>query len=173
MWSTRAKTAILRQARTYASTAHRVTSPPSTRATIALTAALTASACYTYSLVNEKKIVHADHYADTTIASKGVEKEVSEQPLGYKFADASTVKKVIGLLKEQLGNEKVSVTEDERLSHAQAGGTHHHPAKSDVVVYVESTEDVVKVVKLAHKYSVPVVPYSGKLRSKGTSIREM
>ena len=34
-----------------------------------------------------------------------------------------------------------------------------------VVVWPESTEDVVKVVKIANKYRMPVVPYSG-----GTSL---
>jgi FAD binding domain len=34
-----------------------------------------------------------------------------------------------------------------------------------VVVYPNSTEDVVKIVKIARKYRMPVIPYSG-----GTSI---
>jgi hypothetical protein len=107
-------------------------------------------------------MVHAEHYADMTTATKGVEQEAVHQPQEYKFADKQTTKRVIGLLKQRLGEDKVSETEDERLSHAQAGGTHHHPARSDVVVYVESTEDVVEVMKTANEHSVPVVPYSGR-----------
>lgn len=34
-----------------------------------------------------------------------------------------------------------------------------------VIVYPESTEDVVKIVKIATKYRMPVIPYSG-----GTSL---
>lgn len=34
-----------------------------------------------------------------------------------------------------------------------------------VVVFVKSTEDVVKVVKIANKYKMPIIPYSG-----GTSL---
>jgi D-lactate dehydrogenase (cytochrome) len=34
-----------------------------------------------------------------------------------------------------------------------------------VVVYPDSTEDVVKVVKVANKYRMPITPYSG-----GTSL---
>lgn len=58
---------------------------------------------------------------------------------------------------------KVSDDDEDRLGHAHAGGTHHEPTKPDVVVYVESTEDVVKVIKLANEYRVPVVPFSGEL----------
>lgn len=35
----------------------------------------------------------------------------------------------------------------------------------DVVVYPRSTEDVVKIVKIAIKYRMPITPYSG-----GTSL---
>ena len=36
-----------------------------------------------------------------------------------------------------------------------------------VVVYPESTEDVVKIVKIATKYRMPVVPYSGATSLEG------
>ena len=36
-----------------------------------------------------------------------------------------------------------------------------------VVVFPKSTEDVVKVVKIANKYKMPVVPYSGATSLEG------
>lgn len=36
-----------------------------------------------------------------------------------------------------------------------------------VVVYPENTSDVVKIVKIANKYKMPVVPYSGATSFEG------
>ena len=36
-----------------------------------------------------------------------------------------------------------------------------------VVVYPETTDDVVKIVKIANKYRMPVVPYSGATSLEG------
>jgi len=38
-----------------------------------------------------------------------------------------------------------------------------------VVVYPQSTEDVVKIVKVANKYKMPVIPYSGGTALEGHS----
>lgn len=43
-------------------------------------------------------------------------------------------------------------------------GTGSHPS---VVVWPASTEDVVKVVKIAVKYRMPVIPYSGATSLEG------
>ena len=43
--------------------------------------------------------------------------------------------------------------------------TYHAPRVPAVVVYAESTEDVVKIVKIAKKYRIPITPWSG-----GTSL---
>lgn len=44
-------------------------------------------------------------------------------------------------------------------------GDYHVGAFHNVVVYPRSTEDVVKIVNIARKYLMPVIPYSG-----GTSV---
>jgi len=36
-----------------------------------------------------------------------------------------------------------------------------------VIVYPENTEDVVKIVKIANKYKMPLVPYSGATSLEG------
>jgi hypothetical protein len=150
------------RARSYTTQKLRRSGEPSRAVTIGLTAGLTATACYAYNLLRDgdaSKVYAEGHYADLTTASKGIEKEVKKTE--YRFADKEATKKAIAALKGKLGAENVSEDMDERLGHAQAGGTHHHPAKADVVVYVESTQDVVEVMKIANEFDVPVVPYSG------------
>ena len=184
MWSLRARVvqthirpaaaAAPRAVRHYAS---RVSRPhPRTSLTVALTATLTASLCYasTYLKEGNPNVILADsetasnrgtgHYADATLATDKVQREIDKP--SSRYASKETIHNtVIPRLKELLGktdHTKVSDDSEERLGHAHAGGTHHEPTTPDVVVYVESTEDVVTVVKLANEYRVPVVPFSGK-----------
>jgi hypothetical protein len=154
---------------------------PNTGFTVALTATLTATLCYasTYLTSSTAAPVLADsetasdrptgHYADATTATKNVQQEIDKD--APQYASKETIKNVvIPKLQELLAKKdqtKVSDDEEDRLGHAQAAGTHHEPTKPDVVVYVESTEDVVKVVKLANQYRVPVVPFSGECHIKG------
>jgi hypothetical protein len=144
---------------------------PRLGATIAITASITAGLCYAYGIGSGKVWADSEtagkegtgHYADATTATRGVEDEVSKE--SGKYASKATIRNVvIPRLKELFAGDdtKVSDDDEERLGHAHAGGTHHHPATPDVVVYVESTEDVVKVIKLASEYRVPVVPFSGE-----------
>ncbi|KAF8843456.1 hypothetical protein BDN67DRAFT_897080 [Paxillus ammoniavirescens] len=68
--------------------------------------------------------------------------------------------------KEGDGAEDVVSTDPEDLRvHGFSENDHHPGAPHTVVVYPRSTEDVVKVVKLATKYRMPLTPFSG-----GTSV---
>ena len=40
-------------------------------------------------------------------------------------------------------------------------------ALHSIIVYPQSTEDVVKIVKVATKYRIPVIPYSGATSLEG------
>ena len=53
---------------------------------------------------------------------------------------------------------RVSDGDSERDLHA-GDITFHHPRRPDVVVYAESTEDVVRVLRLADEHRVPVTPF--------------
>lgn len=154
-----------------------------TGVTVALTATLTASLCYasTY-LTSGSTQVLADsetasdrstgHYADATTATTKLQPEIDKD--SSRFASKKVIREtVIPRLKELLGKDdhtKVSDDDEERLGHAHAGGTHHEPTKPDVVVYVESTEDVVKVIKLANEFRVPVVPFSGEFECRKSPV---
>lgn len=180
MWTLRAR--LLQQQARAASRAHALRHYASqarqqgnTGLTVALTATLTASLCYasTY-LTAGPKAVLADsetasdrstgHYADATTATTQLQPEIDKD--SGRYASKKVIREtVIPRLKEMLGktdHTKVSDDDEDRLGHAHAGGTHHEPTRPDVVVYVESTEDVVKVIKLANEYRVPVVPFSGE-----------
>ncbi|KAJ9112235.1 hypothetical protein QFC22_006319 [Naganishia vaughanmartiniae] len=184
MWSLRARTIQQQSRAAFRSCAARnyssqIKPSPNTGMTVALTATLTATLCYasTYLTSTTSAPVLADsetasdrptgHYADATTATQKVQQEIDKE--APQYASKETIKNVvIPKLHELLAKKdqtKVSDDEEDRLGHAQAAGTHHEPTKPDVVVYVESTEDVVKVVKLANQYRVPVVPFSG-----GTSL---
>ncbi|CDZ96294.1 d-lactate dehydrogenase oxidoreductase protein [Phaffia rhodozyma] len=67
--------------------------------------------------------------------------------------------------KEGSGTDQVSTEPHDLLGHGFSPNTYHAPRVPAVIVYVESNEDVVRVMKIASKYKVPVVPWSG-----GTSL---
>ena len=82
-------------------------------------------------------------------------------------------------------NDKVSVDPDDLQVHGFSANDHHpgmyeqknlgnNPMLSSylgidhsVVVYPENTDDVVKIVKIANKYRMPIVPYAGATSLEG------
>ena len=190
MWSTaRARpTSLLRRCSTQLRSRPLTTRPASTpsstltisRPRLALLAlGLVGATAYTTSTLLLHPTVYADtdsaaigHYSDASTSTSPLSdpQPVSSSPNPTstpRYASPSEVQSAITQLRRILPSSQVSTGEDERLSHAQAGGTHHHPHTPDVVVYVESTEDVVKVVKVAGEWRVPVVPYSGESTRSG------
>jgi D-lactate dehydrogenase (cytochrome) len=59
----------------------------------------------------------------------------------------------------------VSTDKDDRLAHASIGPRHMERKAHSVVVFPRSTEDVVKIVNIAKRYKMPIVPHSS-----GTSL---
>ncbi|WRT69364.1 uncharacterized protein IL334_006348 [Kwoniella shivajii] len=82
-----------------------------------------------------------------------------------EYASEEEVKKVIEILKSKFNEDQVTINPDELLSHGVSANTYHAAALPNVVVYVETTEDVSAVMKVANQYRVPVTPLSG-----GTSL---
>lgn len=62
-------------------------------------------------------------------------------------------------------NERVSTDEADLESHGISDWSYHEEKRPTVVVWVESTEEVQEIVKIATKYRVPITPFSG-----GTSL---
>ncbi|KAI0061426.1 FAD-binding domain-containing protein [Artomyces pyxidatus] len=61
--------------------------------------------------------------------------------------------------------DAVSTNPDDLAAHGISPNTWHPGLPHSVVVYPQSTEDVVKIVQVANQYRMPVIPYSG-----GTSL---
>ncbi|KAH9057494.1 FAD-binding domain-containing protein [Lactarius vividus] len=59
----------------------------------------------------------------------------------------------------------VTTARDQLEAHGFSPNSHHPGLPHSVVVYPTSTEDVVKIINVAQKYRMPVIPYSG-----GTSL---
>ncbi|KAL5501751.1 DLD1_2 [Sanghuangporus vaninii] len=62
-------------------------------------------------------------------------------------------------------DDKVSTDPEDIMHHGFSIYNYHPGAVHSVIVYPESTEDVVKIVKIATRFKMPVIPYSG-----GTSL---
>ncbi|KAL5519872.1 hypothetical protein ACEPAG_1532 [Sanghuangporus baumii] len=62
-------------------------------------------------------------------------------------------------------DDKVSTDPEDIMHHGFSMYNYHPGAVHSVIVYPESTEDVVKIVKIATRFRMPVIPYSG-----GTSL---
>lgn len=72
-----------------------------------------------------------------------------------------------------LGKDNVSYSEAEFDSHADSYYQTHHPLpgqRPKFIAYPSSTEEVSGVLKIAHKYKVPIVPYSGGTSLEGQFI---
>ncbi|PPQ68693.1 hypothetical protein CVT24_007578 [Panaeolus cyanescens] len=68
---------------------------------------------------------------------------------------------------ESSGNVTVSDDPDELHNHGFSENDHHPGVNPSVVVYPSCTEDVVKIVKIATRYRMPVIPYSGATSLEG------
>lgn len=72
----------------------------------------------------------------------------------------------LALIRSILPAECISSSLEDLKYHGLSPWTYHHPdCLPGVVLYPRSTEDVSKIAQVAHKYSIPIVPFSG-----GTSL---
>ncbi|KAF8906305.1 FAD-linked oxidase-like protein [Gymnopilus junonius] len=87
-----------------------------------------------------------------------------------QFGTPEDIQKAIGELKtafKESDEAKVSTDLDDLRTHGFSPNDHLPGVNHSVVVYPESTEDVVKVVKIATKYRVPITAYSGATSLEG------
>src|SRR5262245_9781207 len=73
-------------------------------------------------------------------------------------------------LRAILGDDNVDTDQDELMRHARTDWTSYIPSprariQPHVIVYPETTEQVSDIARVAHKYKLPIIPYSG-----GTSL---
>ncbi|KAK9374454.1 D-lactate dehydrogenase [Lipomyces chichibuensis] len=114
--------------------------------------------------------------AAKVLSEKGLESSTS--PLGTLdppvYADKQTAVKAYAEITELLGADNVSATSDEITSHADSAWISHHAEKDQrpgLVVFPKTTEQVSGIMKICHKYRVPIVPFSGGTSLEGHFIQ--
>ncbi|TFY62407.1 hypothetical protein EVG20_g6718 [Dentipellis fragilis] len=101
--------------------------------------------------------------------SEDVKRNAADSP---KFRSPEDFRKAIDELKATFPSEgAVSTNPDDLQAHGfSAANTYHKGVPHSVVVYPLSTEDVVKIVKIANKFLMPIVAYSGATSLEGQFI---
>ncbi|KAG2009423.1 D-lactate dehydrogenase cytochrome oxidoreductase [Coprinopsis cinerea AmutBmut pab1-1] len=84
-----------------------------------------------------------------------------------KYGSPEDFAKAIEELTSHLGPDKVSTNPDDLDSHGFSANDYHPGISPSVVVYPETTEDVVLIVKTATRFKMPVIPYSGATSLEG------
>ncbi|BAP72413.1 D-lactate dehydrogenase [cytochrome] [Kluyveromyces marxianus] len=87
-----------------------------------------------------------------------------------KYCDKKTFATAVEELKQVLDNnpENFSDAKSDLDSHSDTYFNSHHATpeqRPEIVLFPRNTEDVSKLLKICHKYSIPVIPFSG-----GTSL---
>ena len=104
--------------------------------------------------------------ASTLSPTKASELVKGKPSFKHKYASPSEAQKAIEELKGIFPDKGRVKTDQETLeTYGYSPNSYHHAAPHSVVVRVFSTEDVVKVVKVARKWRMPITAYSG-----GTSL---
>ncbi|KAJ7212952.1 FAD-linked oxidase-like protein [Mycena pura] len=82
------------------------------------------------------------------------------------YGSAADFKRAIGELKGTFRRAGAVSTDAADLT-SRGGVIHDDGTQHSVVVYPQSTEDVVQIVRIANKFRMPVVPYSGATSLEG------
>ncbi|KAI0669124.1 FAD-linked oxidase-like protein [Trametes maxima] len=85
-----------------------------------------------------------------------------------KYGSPEDFKRAIEELRLAFSDEDAVTTDVEDLEvHGFSENDYHPSSHPSVVVFPSTTEDVVKIVKIAVKYKMPVIPYSGATSLEG------
>ncbi|TFK85448.1 hypothetical protein K466DRAFT_566602 [Polyporus arcularius HHB13444] len=96
------------------------------------------------------------------------ERNRASAELNTQYGSPQDFKKAIEELRTLFPDEDAVTTDVEDLeAHGYSENDYHPCSQPTVVVYPTSTDDVVKIVKTAVKYRMPVIPYSGATSVEG------
>ncbi|KAI9067055.1 D-lactate dehydrogenase cytochrome oxidoreductase [Trametes sanguinea] len=97
-----------------------------------------------------------------------VRQNVPESSTGAQYGSKEDVQKAIQELRQAIPRKGAVNTDPAVLQMYGSSDKSYHPTSPhSVVVRPESTEEVVKVVNVARKYRIPIVPYSGATSLEG------
>ncbi|KZT44092.1 hypothetical protein SISSUDRAFT_1039360 [Sistotremastrum suecicum HHB10207 ss-3] len=103
--------------------------------------------------------------ADSPLSPRSILSATSTHP---KYASASEIKSAIEELRAIFSETDAVITDQARLTtYGSSDNSYHSSVPHVVAVQVQSTEDVVKVIKVARKWRVPVTAYSGATSLEG------
>lgn len=86
------------------------------------------------------------------------------------YANSSQFEIGLSKIKHLVGIDAFSISPDVISSHADTFFSTHHPPpslKPHIIIYPTSTEEVSEILKIAHKYSIPIVANSGLTSLEG------
>ncbi|KAG1050883.1 hypothetical protein G6F43_006874 [Rhizopus delemar] len=87
------------------------------------------------------------------------------QPQKIKTATHATLKNAFQELQTVLSAEHVTVDQAVLHDHGHSNNSYHEAGLPNIVVFPSNTSQVVEIVKIADKYDLPIIPFSG-----GTSL---
>lgn len=85
-----------------------------------------------------------------------------------QYADATEQQKAFKEIINYIGQDQTTTSKDTLDDHSDTYWSTHHAKENErpsLIVYPGNTQDVSEIMKIAHKYHVPVTPFSG-----GTSL---
>lgn len=122
---------------------------------------LTWGAAFTTSLL----LLERYFYGPPSQRTKADEKPV---PQGYGSPrDFELAIESLEMELSHLGEDGVSTNPDDLHAHGFSVNDYHEGVAHTVVVYPQSTDDVVKIVQIATNYRMPITPYSGATSLEG------
>ncbi|ORY89746.1 FAD-linked oxidase-like protein [Leucosporidium creatinivorum] len=96
----------------------------------------------------------------------GLQSGKGAPPLSFKEPTQANFDSAVKELESWIPQDCLAQDRDSLVSHGHSDWAAHDPkGLPGAVIYPRNTEDVVRIVKLAAKYSIPLIPYSG-----GTSL---
>lgn len=95
-------------------------------------------------------------------AGDHVEELIPRKPKPPKYASKKDLERAIDELRAVLGEDAISTDDEDLQTHGYSEWSSINIDQLPVAVaYPKSTEDVSKIAKVASKYKVPMIPYSG------------
>ncbi|CDO70812.1 hypothetical protein BN946_scf184801.g3 [Trametes cinnabarina] len=112
--------------------------------------------------------VSLGYYLATIRSDRAVTQNRARSDLNSTYGSPDDFAKAIDELRSTFPHEGAVTTDPEDLEvHGFSENDYHPSSHPSVVVFPSSTDDVVKIVKIAVKYKMPVIPYSGATSLEG------
>ncbi|CCM02858.1 uncharacterized protein FIBRA_04970 [Fibroporia radiculosa] len=113
-------------------------------------------------------VVHGDNTLPKRTPKTTKDRSLPEPPSPSQYASREEIQQAIAELRKALPREgAVDTNPDVVQTYGHSDNSYHPTSPHSVVVRPRSTDDVVKVVNIARKFRVPIVPYSGATSLEG------